>query len=74
MLKYVVFSVFSLSLHPDRTLVATGQIGDSPYICVWDSSTTETVSILKDGHSEGVGALDFDKEGNVCSLIVSFWK
>ena len=56
---------FSLALHTDRTLVATGQIGDSLYICVWDSSTAETVSILTDGHTEGVGALSFEKDGNV---------
>ncbi|XP_012942464.1 echinoderm microtubule-associated protein-like 6 isoform X2 [Aplysia californica] len=56
--------IVCLSLHPDRTLIATGQIGDAPYICVWDSATTDTVSILKDGHKEGVAALGFDKEGN----------
>lgn len=29
---------FSLSLHPDGKLVATGQVGKDPYICVWDTT------------------------------------
>lgn len=60
----------SLTLHPDRLLVATGQIGKAPYICVWDSNTTDTVSILKDGHQNGVGGVGFDKEGNVSMVII----
>ena len=55
----------SLALHPDKMLVATGQVGKDPYICVWDASTVQTVSILKDGHKQGVSAMGFDKEGNV---------
>jgi hypothetical protein len=59
----VVF--FSLALHPEKLLVATGQVGKEPYICVWDSLTATTVSILKDGHQQGVAALAFDATGNV---------
>ncbi|XP_064600933.1 echinoderm microtubule-associated protein-like 6 [Liolophura sinensis] len=55
--------IVSLALHPERTLVATGQIGKKPYICVWDAYNMETVSILRDGHENGVGAMGFDKEG-----------
>ena len=67
LLSIFPFFVFfcSLTLHPDKLLVATGQIGKAPYICVWDSNSTDTVSILKDGHQNGVGAVGFDKEGNV---------
>ncbi|KAK3093757.1 hypothetical protein FSP39_019782 [Pinctada imbricata] len=56
--------ILCLTLHPERTLVATGQTGKSPYICVWDSASMEMVSILKEGHQNGVAALGFDKEGN----------
>ncbi|ESO87658.1 hypothetical protein LOTGIDRAFT_166239 [Lottia gigantea] len=56
--------IISLTLHPEKTLVATGQIGKKPYICVWDAATCETVSILKDGHEHGVAAMGFDKEGS----------
>ncbi|CAJ0939194.1 unnamed protein product [Ranitomeya imitator] len=53
----------SLALHPDRSLVATGQVGKDPYICIWDSYTVQTVSILKDVHTHGVAGLAFDSEG-----------
>ena len=62
------FILFSLALHPARLLVATGQVGKTPYICVWDSMNTKTVSILKDGHTHGISAMGFDKEGNVSIL------
>ncbi|KAM3930547.1 echinoderm microtubule-associated protein-like 6 isoform 4-T4 [Leptodactylus fuscus] len=55
--------IISLALHPDRTLVATGQVGKDPYICIWDSYTVQTVSILKDVHTHGVAGLAFDSEG-----------
>ena len=58
---------FSLALHPEKTLVASGQTGKAPFICVWDTYSMEMVSILKDGHQNGVGALGFDKEGK-CKL------
>ncbi|KAJ8044715.1 Echinoderm microtubule-associated protein-like 6 [Holothuria leucospilota] len=54
---------FHLALHPDRTLVATGQVGKEPYICIWNSVDMRTVSILKDGHSHGIGSLTFSKDG-----------
>jgi len=56
---------FSLTLHPDQTAVATGQTGKDPYICVWDSSSLETLSILKGGPKNGIGAVSFDKQGQV---------
>lgn len=46
--------------------MATGQVGKEPYICVWDSYTTQTVSILKDVHTHGIACLSFDLEGQVC--------
>ncbi|KAG7238574.1 hypothetical protein INR49_030847 [Caranx melampygus] len=56
-------SLYSLALHPERVLVATGQVGKEPYICVWDSYTVQTVSILKDVHTHGIACLAFDLEG-----------
>ncbi|TTD32934.1 Echinoderm microtubule-associated protein-like 6 [Bagarius yarrelli] len=43
--------------------VATGQVGKDPYICVWDSYTLTTVSILRDVHTHGVACLAFDADG-----------
>lgn len=55
----------SLALHPDKIQVATGQVGKDPYICVWDSYTLATVSILRDVHTHGVACLAFDADGQV---------
>lgn len=55
--------IISLALHPDKTLIATGQVGKEPYICIWDSYTVQTVSILKDVHTHGVACLAFDSDG-----------
>ncbi|XP_055292521.1 echinoderm microtubule-associated protein-like 5 isoform X5 [Moschus berezovskii] len=55
--------IISLALHPERALVATGQVGKEPYICVWDSYTVQTVSVLKDAHTHGIACLAFDLDG-----------
>lgn len=60
-----LLSMHSLALHPERVLVATGQVGKEPYICVWDSYTVQTVSILKDTHTHGIACLAFDLDGQV---------
>jgi len=54
-----------LTLHPDKIQVATGQVGKSPQIIVWNSSNLKPVSILKGGHTDGVGILTFDSKGEV---------
>ncbi|XP_028844275.1 echinoderm microtubule-associated protein-like 6 isoform X1 [Denticeps clupeoides] len=55
--------IISLALHPERSLVATGQVGKDPYICVWDTFNRQTISILKDVHSHGVACLAFSSDG-----------
>lgn len=55
----------SLALHPDRVQVATGQVGKDPLICIWDSHTVQTLSILKDVHTHGVACLAFHSDGQV---------
>ena len=57
--------IHSLALHPEKKLVATAQIGKDPFICVWDSTTLETVSILQGGHERGISTLGFNRDGNV---------
>ncbi|KAI1896973.1 hypothetical protein AGOR_G00100430 [Albula goreensis] len=55
--------IISLTLHPDRVQVATGQVGKDPYICIWDTYGVQTVSILKDVHTHGVACLAFSSDG-----------
>ena len=47
--------------------MATGQIGKDPFICVWDSRTLKTESILQGEHQRGITALSFSGDGNVSS-------
>lgn len=55
--------IISLALHPERSLVATGQVGKDPYVCVWDTFTAQTVSLLRDGHTHGIACLAFSANG-----------
>eukprot|EP01135_Chromosphaera_perkinsii_P001223 Nk52_evm22s162 gene=Nk52_evmTU22s162 len=55
--------LISLSLHPEGKLIATGQVGDEPFICVWDSESLETKSLLKGVHSSGISSLGFSGDG-----------
>ncbi|XP_029927079.1 echinoderm microtubule-associated protein-like 6 isoform X2 [Myripristis murdjan] len=55
--------IISLALHPERLLVATGQVGKEPYVCVWDSFSVQTVSLLRDGHTHGIACLTFSSDG-----------
>ncbi|KAK1171259.1 echinoderm microtubule-associated protein-like 6 isoform X3 [Acipenser oxyrinchus oxyrinchus] len=61
--------IISLALHPDKTQVATGQVGKDPYICVWDTDNVQTISILKDVHTHGVACLAFDLDGQRLSSV-----
>ena len=64
-----IFIFHSLALHPEKVLIATGQVGKEPFICVWNSMDVQTVSILKDGHKQGIAAMSFDKDGNVSGEV-----
>ncbi|KAM3606890.1 uncharacterized protein V6R79_025142 [Siganus canaliculatus] len=61
--------IISLALHPERLLVATGQVGKDPYVCVWDSFSVQTVSLLRDGHTHGVACLAFSADGQRLASI-----
>ena len=40
-------------------VTSSGEIGKAPVICVWDSHTLETLSVLKGVHGHGIAALNF---------------
>lgn len=64
--------IISLTMHPDKVHVASGQVGKSPQILIWNTKTLATKSILKGIHTDGVGILAFDKTGNVINSIKKF--
>ena len=53
-------------MHPNKRLVASGETGKSPSICIWDSVALKTVSVLvkEDSHTHGVGAVAFSQCGS----------
>ncbi|ESN91898.1 hypothetical protein HELRODRAFT_181954 [Helobdella robusta] len=61
----------SLVQHPDGVLIATGQVGKQPYMCVWDSTSLETISILKDAHEHGIVAIAFSTDGQLLASVGS---
>jgi WD40 repeat protein len=61
--------IISSCLHPDRTIVATGQVGKNARICIWNTQGVMKLESLLQGHTDGVGAMSFHKEGDVNELL-----
>ena len=57
--------IISSCLHPQKYIVATGQMGKNAQICVWNTQGTIKLESLLQGHSEGVGAMNFNAKGDV---------
>ncbi|KAH0503438.1 Echinoderm microtubule-associated protein-like 6 [Microtus ochrogaster] len=55
--------ILSLTIHPVKDYVATGQVGRDAAIHVWDTQTLKCLSLLKGYHQRGVCALDFSADG-----------
>lgn len=55
--------ITALAVSPDRRIVATGQVGKTPIICIWDADTCELVSQFKQARdSRAVKAIGFNKD------------
>jgi WD40 repeat protein len=66
-----------------NSIVATGEIGKTPKIIIWDPETMEIINIIKGAHTRGVVQLGFSPNGNILasigldnqnSLILHHWK
>jgi WD40 repeat protein len=57
--------IISSCLHPDKTIVATGQMGKNAQICVWNTQGIMKIESLLQGHTVGVGAMNFHSDGEV---------
>ena len=57
--------IISSCLHPDRAMVATGQMGKNAQICVWNTQENIKLESLLQGHTDGVGAMNFSADGEV---------
>eukprot|EP00163_Fabomonas_tropica_P029151 TRINITY_DN615_c0_g1_i1.p1 TRINITY_DN615_c0_g1~~TRINITY_DN615_c0_g1_i1.p1 ORF type:complete len:1806 (-),score=610.31 TRINITY_DN615_c0_g1_i1:143-5560(-) len=61
--------IVSLAVHPDGDIIATGQVGRDPEICIWDSKTLKVLSKLKGKHARGVTALAFSPSGKMLASV-----
>jgi WD40 repeat protein len=65
--------IISSCLHPDKITVATGQMGKTAQICVWNTQGAMKVESLLQGHTLGVGAMNFHIDGEVNQLFFFFF-
>ena len=54
--------------HCNGSIVATGEIGDTPAIHIWNSRTLESLNIIKGLHTYGIHLLAFTNDD---SMLVS---
>lgn len=59
--------ITALAIHPDRDLIATGEVGKNPKICVWRASdpSTAVVSFFQGRDTRAVTALGFSDDGSL---------
>jgi WD40 repeat protein len=57
--------IISSCLHPDKTIVATGQMSKNAQICIWNTQGIMKLESLLQGHTDGVGAMSFSTDGKV---------
>ena len=55
--------VGSSEAFPNLRVCASGQVGRSPKILVWDTGTLQTLADLSGFHARGVGTLSFSPNG-----------
>eukprot|EP00736_Rhodelphis_marinus_P001305 Rmarinus@m.21730 len=51
-----------LAISPDRRLVASGQVGKRPYVCVWEVETMRRVAKLRHPDERGICAVCFSSD------------
>ncbi|CAF3520544.1 unnamed protein product [Rotaria sp. Silwood1] len=61
--------IISSCLHPNQLIIATGQIGKNPQICVWNTEGIMKVESLLQGHIDGVGAMNFSADGKKLASV-----
>lgn len=57
--------ITALCIHPDKTHIATGEVGKNPKVIVWSATTMQPVKSFRNGRgSRGITALAFSKDGS----------
>ena len=55
--------VTAMAIHPDGNIVATGQLGKTPLVVVWDVATGAAIQTISGFFKRGVLRLDFSSDG-----------
>lgn len=61
--------VTAIAFSPDKRLVATGEIGPKPIICIWDAITMTLVHKLQGKLLKGIQALTFSPTGKTLAGV-----
>ncbi|XP_042240211.1 echinoderm microtubule-associated protein-like 6 isoform X2 [Homarus americanus] len=61
--------ITSLAMTGDMHLAATGQVGKDAYITVWDTSTRDPISVIRDGHTHRVSTLSFSSDKKLLASV-----
>ena len=57
--------IISMSVHPDKATVATGELGPKPSIIVWNGLTGQEITTIKNGIIKGVDNLKYSDSGRL---------
>ncbi|OQR90411.1 microtubule-associated protein [Thraustotheca clavata] len=49
--------VLSIAVHPNRQIIASGERGLRPHICIWDSTNMNLLSTIRNFHTRGIAHL-----------------
>lgn len=64
--------IMALAISPDRKIVATGQVGKNPIICVWKAETCEFINQFKQGRdTRMVKAISINKDSQYIASVGS---
>lgn len=61
--------IVSFALSPNKDLVATGEVGRKPTICIWDSSSLTQINKFNSPLEKGIGVLGFSPSGSILVAI-----
>lgn len=61
--------ILCLAVHPDLEIVATGQAGRDPVVCVWNTKTRAVLAELRGFHQRAVTCLSFDATGKFLATV-----
>ena len=75
--------ITSFAIPPNKKLIATGEIGPFPLVCIWDSESMNCISRFTSPLVKGVNCLTFSEDGKLLcgtgaddnhSIVVFDWE